>query len=75
MDVDIDKVAELTEDYSGADLEVLVKESVLELLTNEGMTAEKLTMMNVEAVLGRTVPSLPKHQLSEYSLSYPGKTH
>merc|ERR1711874_21741 len=68
-DVDIGRVAEMTEGYSGADLEVLVKESVVELLTNAGMGAEQLDMASVETVVGRTTPSLPEHVLSQYTWS------
>lgn len=67
-DVDVGRLAELTEGYSGADLEGLVKEAVLELLTKQGMEAKQLDMKSVEAALARTSPSVPKNKLNEYTL-------
>ena len=63
------RIAELTEGYSGADLEGLVKEAVLELLTRRGMEAKQLDMDSVNAALTRSSPSVPTHKLPEYNLA------
>jgi len=66
-EVDIESIAERTENYSGADLENLVKESVLQLLSEVGMSAECLTMENIERVLETFRPSLGS-RIGDYKL-------
>ncbi|XP_023349428.1 spermatogenesis-associated protein 5-like protein 1 [Eurytemora carolleeae] len=65
--LDLENIAERTENYSGADLENLVKESVLHLLSQEGMDALELKSEHMETVLNLYRPSLP-HNLSQYML-------
>ena len=65
-DLDIPLIAQKCDNYSGADLENLIKESVLYLLSNEGLDSQELRLDHVMAVLKDYRPSLTNLQLEEY---------
>jgi len=56
-DVDLEKIAELTEGYSGADLEALVREAALTAL-REDMNAKYVKMRHFLVAMDRISPSL-----------------
>jgi len=65
-DMDLELVAQRTDNFSGADLENIVKESVLHLLSTEGLDSTTLRMEHVLHVLKDYRSSLSGVQLQEY---------
>ncbi len=57
-DVDLDKLAELTENYSGADLMALVREAVFIALEESGMKPTKVNMEHFLRAMEEVRPSL-----------------
>ncbi len=64
-DVDLERIAELTEGYSGADLEALCREAALEAL-REDINAKEVRMEHFERALEKVKPSLTKELLKYY---------
>ncbi|HEV8407949.1 MAG TPA: AAA family ATPase, partial [Sphingomicrobium sp.] len=65
-DVDLEKVAQRTERFTGADLEDLVRRAGLTAL-RRGLDAGKVTMADFEVALGETRASVTPEMLEEYS--------
>ena len=57
-DVDLDKLAEMTENYSGADIMALVREAVYKALEENGMKPTRVKMKHFEAAMEEVHPSL-----------------
>ena len=64
--MNIPLIAEKCDHFSGADLENLIKESVLYLLSKEGLDSPELRIDHVLVVLEDYRPSLTNLQLEEY---------
>ena len=64
-DVDLEKLAQRTERFTGADLEDLVRRAGLTAL-RAGLESGKVTMANFEAALTETRPSVTLEMLEEY---------
>src|ERR671920_413933 len=64
-DVDLEKVAQRTDHFTGADLEDLVRRAGLTAL-RRGLDAGKVTMEDFEAALGETRASVTPEMLEEY---------
>ena len=64
-DVDLKKLAELTEGYTGADLEALCREAAL-IALREDIKASVVKMKHFEKALEKVKPSLPKELEKEY---------
>ncbi|MCS7123142.1 MAG: CDC48 family AAA ATPase [Candidatus Aenigmarchaeota archaeon] len=64
-DVDLKEIAEKTENYSGADLEALVKEAALNAL-REDMNAKEVRKIHFEEALKKVLPSLSKEMIEYY---------
>ena len=64
-DVDLEKIAQRTERFTGADLEDLVRRAGLTAL-RRGLDAAKVTMADFEAALGETRASVTPEMLEEY---------
>ena len=64
-DVDLDEIAERTEYYTGADLEALVREAVMNAL-RENIKADKVYMRHFEEALRVVPPSLNVEMLKYY---------
>ena len=64
--MNIPLIAEKCDHFSGADLENLIKESVLYLLSKEGLDSPELRIDHVLAVLEDYRPSVTNLQLEEY---------
>ncbi|MFL6721220.1 MAG: AAA family ATPase, partial [Sphingomonas sp.] len=64
-DVDLEKVAQRTEHFTGADLEDLVRRAGLTAL-RRGLDTGKVTMADFEAALGETRASVTPEMLEEY---------
>jgi transitional endoplasmic reticulum ATPase len=65
-DVDLEKIAQRTERFTGADLEDLVRRAGLTAL-RRGLDAGKVTMDDFEVALGETRASVTPEMLEEYS--------
>ncbi|HEX5258883.1 MAG TPA: CDC48 family AAA ATPase [Sphingomicrobium sp.] len=65
-DVDLDKIAQRADRFTGADLEDLVRRAGLTAL-RRGLDAEEVTMADFEAALGDTRASVTPEMLEEYS--------
>ncbi len=64
-DVDLERIAEMTEGYSGADLEALCREAALEAL-REDLNAKEVRMEHFERALEKVKPSLSKELIKMY---------
>src|SRR5919112_3128281 len=64
-DVDLEKIAQRTDRFTGADLEDLVRRAGLTAL-RRGLDAGKVTMEDFEAALGETRASVTPEMLEEY---------
>jgi transitional endoplasmic reticulum ATPase len=64
-DVDLEKVAQRTDHFTGADLEDLVRRAGLTAL-RRGLDAAKVTMADFEVALGETRASVTPEMLEEY---------
>ncbi len=64
-DVDLDKLAEMTEGYTGADLEALVREAVMVKL-REKFEVGPVSMKHFEQALKRVPPSLTPEDVRRY---------
>jgi transitional endoplasmic reticulum ATPase len=64
-DVDLEKIAQRTERFTGADLEDLVRRAGLTAL-RAGLDAHHVTMADFEAALGETRASVTPEMLEEY---------
>jgi transitional endoplasmic reticulum ATPase len=65
-DVDLEKIAQRTERFTGADLEDLVRRAGLTAL-RRGLDAGNVTMADFEVALGETRASVTPEMLEEYS--------
>ena len=65
-DVDLEKIAQRTDRFTGADLEDLVRRAGLTAL-RRGLDTGKVTMADFEAALGETRASVTPEMLDEYS--------
>ena len=65
-DVDLEKIAQRTDRFTGADLEDLVRRAGLTALRG-GLDAGKVTMADFEVALGETRASVTPEMLEEYS--------
>jgi transitional endoplasmic reticulum ATPase len=65
-DVDLEKIAERTDRFTGADLEDLVRRAGLTAL-RRGLDAKTVTMADFEVALGETRASVTPEMLEEYS--------
>jgi len=65
----MDALAERTENFSGADIENLVKESVLHQLSKEGLDSKELEVDSIYTVLQTFRPSLPK-SMADFEISH-----
>jgi len=65
-DVDLDKLAEMTEGYTGADLEALVREAVM-LALREKLEARPVEMKYFLKAMEQVQPSLNKDDIEKYS--------
>jgi transitional endoplasmic reticulum ATPase len=64
-DVDLNEIAKRTEGFSGADLEALVRESVMNAL-REDQNAKEVKMKHFEETLKKMTPSLSKEIIEYY---------
>jgi transitional endoplasmic reticulum ATPase len=64
-DVDLNEIAKRTEGFSGADLEALVRESVMNAL-REDINAKEVKMKHFEETLKKMTPSLSKEIIEYY---------
>ena len=64
-DVDLERIAELTEGYSGADLAALVREAALTAL-RENIKADRVSMEHFMSALKTIPPSLTKDMIKFY---------
>ena len=65
-DVDLDKLAEMTEGYTGADLEALVREAVM-LALREKLEARPVEMKYFLKAMEQVQPSLNKDDIEKYT--------
>ena len=65
-DVDLEKIAQRTDRFTGADLEDLVRRAGLTAL-RRGLDAAKVTMADFEVALGETRASVTPEMLEEYA--------
>jgi len=65
-DVDLVEVAKRTEGYSGADLEALVREAVMNAIRKGNMAVREVTWRDFEEALNIVKPSLTKEVLAAY---------
>ncbi|HZX19798.1 MAG TPA: AAA family ATPase, partial [archaeon] len=65
--VSIDWLEEVTEGYSGADLEGLVRESALIALQESKMKPTEIKLSNFEEAMGKIVPSISKETVDAYN--------
>ncbi|MCS7107420.1 MAG: CDC48 family AAA ATPase [Acidilobaceae archaeon] len=68
-EVDLDRLAELTEGYTGADIEAVVREAVM-LKLRERFEAEPLRMDHFVKALEKVRPSLTKEVIARYERTY-----
>ncbi|MEN2999794.1 MAG: CDC48 family AAA ATPase [Acidilobaceae archaeon] len=68
-DVEVEKLAELTEGYTGADIEAVVREAVM-LKLRERFEAEPVKMEHFMEALGKVKPSLTKEAAARYERTY-----
>jgi len=68
-DVDLEKIAELTEGYSGADLEALVREAVI-LALREEFRPRPISMRYFLQALKMVKPSLSRDIMERYRRTY-----
>ena len=64
-DVDLEKLAEMTEGYSGADIEAVCREAGLTAL-RESLKAKEVKMKHFEEVLKKIKPSLTNVNVKAY---------
>ncbi|HIQ03016.1 MAG TPA: AAA family ATPase, partial [Desulfurococcales archaeon] len=64
-DVDLEKLAEMTEGYTGADIEAVVREAVMIALREE-LKARPITMKHFEKALKVVPPSLTPEDIRRY---------
>ncbi|MEM5811935.1 MAG: AAA family ATPase [Candidatus Aenigmatarchaeota archaeon] len=64
-DVDLEEIASKTENYSGADLEALVKEAAMSAL-REDINAKEVKKIHFEEALKKIGPSLTKEMIEYY---------
>jgi transitional endoplasmic reticulum ATPase len=64
-DVDLEEIARRTEGYSGADLELLVREATF-LALREDINAKEVAMRHFEAALNKVKPSITSDMLKFY---------
>ena len=64
-DVKLDKMAELTENYVGADIEAVCREAAM-LSLRENIKAKEVTMKHFEEALNRIKPSIFEEDLKRY---------
>jgi len=64
-DVDLRKLAEMTEGYTGADIEAVCREAAL-TAAREDLKAEKVSMRHFVAALEKVKPSITPEQKREY---------
>jgi len=72
-DVDLEYIAEKTENFSGADLEGLVREAAM-IALRENKDAEKVTMAHFKKALEEMTPSIDKETIKSYELPKIKKT-
>jgi len=65
-DVDLVELAKRTEGYSGADLEALVREAVMNAIRRGNMAVREVTWRDFEEALNVVKPSLTKEVLAAY---------
>ncbi len=65
IDVDLERIARITEGYSGADLEAVVREAGLAAL-RENMNMEKVSMRHFELALEKVKPSISEEMKKYY---------
>lgn len=65
-DLDIDEIVELTENYSGADLNLLITDATLLALKEKKYKETKLTQEHIIKTLKKIKPTISKEQLSYY---------
>jgi transitional endoplasmic reticulum ATPase len=65
QDVDLEKLADVTEHYTGADLENLVREAGMEAV-RKNINAKEVTMAQFEKALQRVKPSLDEETIKYY---------
>jgi transitional endoplasmic reticulum ATPase len=68
-DVDLQKIADMTEGYSGADLEALVREAVM-LALREKLEPRPVSMKYFMAALKTVKPSLSREVMERYRRTY-----
>jgi len=66
-DLDIDEIVELTENYSGADLNLLITDAILLSLKEKNYKEAKLTQAQIIKTLKKIKPTISKEQLSYYA--------
>ena len=64
-DIDMDKIAERTEGYSGADLAGVVREAAMTAL-RKNVEAQEVTSADFEEALKKILPSLREEDLKRY---------
>ena len=64
-DVDLDKLAEMTEGYTGADIEAVVREAVM-IKLREKLEVGPVSMKHFEQALKKVPPSLSKEDIARY---------
>ncbi|MCK4996874.1 CDC48 family AAA ATPase [Candidatus Pacearchaeota archaeon] len=64
-DVNIEKLSEITEGYTGADLESLVREAAM-LALRENIETEKVTKEHFEEAMEKVLPSVSKNDQERY---------
>ena len=66
-DVDLEELAKITEGYSGADLEALVREAALQAL-REDLNTTQVSMMHFEKALKTVKPSITEDMIRFYNM-------
>jgi transitional endoplasmic reticulum ATPase len=66
-DVDLERIADITEGYSGADLEALVREAALQAL-RENLRAKVVALRHFEKALKTVTPSITKEMVKLYEI-------
>jgi SpoVK/Ycf46/Vps4 family AAA+-type ATPase len=65
-ELDIDEIVELTENYSGADLNLLITDATLLSLKEKNYKETKLTQEHIIKTLKKIKPTISKEQLNYY---------